>query len=330
MPTNILQDVLTKTVYTSSLVVIKIWVRMARRVNRAGQKRSSNKHCTEISAVILFFIVLIVIVTFYFWISYEPLNVELCNLNETLSIENAVLQTDGSYRDKTGLVYPVGYYFRVNNTLRGCTCSLKPCIRKCCQAEQAISMETNSCAETNESSPFEPLNMKTYKMINSKPAEINVSRNHFTKQYGDVCYHGKFLLLPDLFPSDVSYLMSDGTIFYLGSYHTTAQYCLDSFVGNSTVLTLICFPPEQDAPTKATFQLYSSGMFVSLPFLLLTFLVYAVLSELQNFHGKSLMCYVLCLFFAYLLLGIVQMGGEVINQSCCVIFGEYSGIVSDS
>lgn len=42
-------------------------------------------------------------------------------------------------------------------------------------------------------------------------------------------------------------------------------------------------------------------MLISLPFLLLTFLVYAAITELHsNLHGKSLMCLVTSLFLAYI------------------------------
>lgn len=49
------------------------------------------------------------------------------------------------------------------------------------------------------------------------------------------------------------------------------------------------------------------GMLLSVPFLLVTFFVYACIPELRNMHGKSLMCYVLGLAVGYTVLSLVQM-----------------------
>lgn len=47
-------------------------------------------------------------------------------------------------------------------------------------------------------------------------------------------------------------------------------------------------------------------MFLSVPFLLATFIVYAFIPELRNVHGKSLMSYVLGLLVGYTILASVQ------------------------
>lgn len=55
-------------------------------------------------------------------------------------------------------------------------------------------------------------------------------------------------------------------------------------------------------------------MFLSVPFLLATFIVYACIPELRNVHGKSLMSYVLGLTVGYTILASVQFHG---NQEEC-------------
>jgi hypothetical protein len=52
-------------------------------------------------------------------------------------------------------------------------------------------------------------------------------------------------------------------------------------------------------------------------------LVYCLIPELRDLHGKSLACHVLCLYVAYILLVAVQLGGETLNQKLCVSVGEY-------
>jgi hypothetical protein len=57
-------------------------------------------------------------------------------------------------------------------------------------------------------------------------------------------------------------------------------------------------------------------------------LVYCLIPELRDLHGKTLVCYVLCLTVAYIFLAAVQLGGETLNQQLCVGVGEYRLIIS--
>lgn len=66
-------------------------------------------------------------------------------------------------------------------------------------------------------------------------------------------------------------------------------------------------------------------MIMSLPFLLFTFCVYAVMTELHsNLHGKSLMCLVVSLFFAYIACIINQIVTIAIPDAYnfCINLGE--------
>lgn len=64
-------------------------------------------------------------------------------------------------------------------------------------------------------------------------------------------------------------------------------------------------------------------MLLSVPFLLITFLVYGLVPELQNLHGKSLMCYVFGLTVLFISLSIVQLAKEEERMSdiACITFG---------
>lgn len=64
-------------------------------------------------------------------------------------------------------------------------------------------------------------------------------------------------------------------------------------------------------------------MVLSVPFLIATFLVYAILPELRNVHGKSLMCYLLGLTVGYSVLSYIQFkgGDHSIESATCRIFG---------
>jgi hypothetical protein len=74
--------------------------------------------------------------------------------------------------------------------------------------------------------------------------------------------------------------------------------------------------------------MFVSGLLISVPFLIFTMLVYSLIPELRDLHGKSLTCYVICLTVAYILLATVQLSGETLNEKLCITFGEYQLISS--
>jgi len=62
----------------------------------------------------------------------------------------------------------------------------------------------------------------------------------------------------------------------------------------------------QSAPNEEYETHYHVGIIVSIPFLVATFLVYAITPELRNLYGKTLMCYVICLIIGYIFLILVN------------------------
>lgn len=60
------------------------------------------------------------------------------------------------------------------------------------------------------------------------------------------------------------------------------------------------------------------GMIISMPFLLVTFLVYLLLPD-RNLHQKALMFYVLALFFAYILLVTINLSQNISDPWCSVV-----------
>jgi hypothetical protein len=74
--------------------------------------------------------------------------------------------------------------------------------------------------------------------------------------------------------------------------------------------------------------MFVAGLLISVPFLIFTMLVYFLIPELRDLHGKSLACHVLCLTVAYIFLAGVQLNGETLNQMFCVVVGEYQLIDS--
>lgn len=259
-------------------------------------------------------------VTLYWWLNPNPLATP-CSFNLSVPIVNGTVYPNGSLVER-GDVYPKGYYFTVNGTTRGCLCALKPCIRKCCSEDEFILFSANvaaHCEKNPKPSAFNNFTLPVYKNVTEF---ANISQKHFRILYGDVCEYGKFLLMPSMNPDDRSYLMYDGRILLTGNYLDASEYCLESVDGFDGIQTLVCFPPSEDSQSRAAFTFYPLGMIMSIPFLLGTFLVYAVISELRNLHGKSLMCHVFSLLSAYVVLTVVQLGRDAVPPSWCFGLGE--------
>ncbi|KAJ9598187.1 hypothetical protein L9F63_011125, partial [Diploptera punctata] len=101
------------------------------------------------------------------------------------------------------------------------------------------------------------------------------------------------------------------------------DYCLEVFWENDeeNVLPLICFkepPPASSTPIQ--YILYPIGLLISVPFLIATMLVYCLIPELRDLHGKSLACHVSCLAVAYVFLAAVQLVGDSMNEDICTAF----------
>lgn len=109
------------------------------------------------------------------------------------------------------------------------------------------------------------------------------------------------------------------------------SYCMgidrDDETKNPVVVVLNCF---HQADPEIRFSVFPIGMIISIPFLLATFIVYALIPELRNVHGKSLMCYVFALTLAYAMLAFIQLststescrtGGDCLKGVSCVLSG---------
>ncbi|XP_063973107.1 G-protein coupled receptor Mth2-like isoform X3 [Diachasmimorpha longicaudata] len=135
----------------------------------------------------------------------------------------------------------------------------------------------------------------------------------FQRIYRIPCKHGFYELSSDPPIFDVFYLLENGRIFLNNSQHKLPDafleiddFCLSSWMGETETFTRIiaCYPP----PRREIPVAYTISLVMSMPFLAATFLVYALLPELRNIHGMTLMLYVASLFSGYMGLIVVQFG----------------------
>ncbi|XP_019762784.1 G-protein coupled receptor Mth2 isoform X8 [Dendroctonus ponderosae] len=101
-------------------------------------------------------------------------------------------------------------------------------------------------------------------------------------------------------------------------YQDYINYCLEYLVAGSdaTLMALSCYGNEME---KA-FTINGIGMIISMPFLLITFLVYALLPD-RNLHQRALMFYVLSLLIAYILLVTINLAPNIPTWFWCKFLG---------
>ncbi|XP_026815269.1 G-protein coupled receptor Mth2-like [Rhopalosiphum maidis] len=98
---------------------------------------------------------------------------------------------------------------------------------------------------------------------------------------------------------------------------TPGRFCLELFSElNYQILAVVCSPEQLAVQQDGTNIFYTIGMMLSLPFLLITFLVYALIRDLRNLHGKSLMCHVATLLVAYSSLVVDRFVGGIVGTWC--------------
>lgn len=165
-----------------------------------------------------------------------------------------------------------------------------------------------------------------------KPANITASDKYFDFIIWNPCVGGKrYSLNPYMYEDEKWYLLSNGSILRPLSEEPEErllnydQYCLARVKSYKyqEYLVFFCeeaYPIEDDDNNGGI--IYSFGMIASVPFLVATYVVYWLLPELRNLHGRTLRGYVGCLAMAYSLLGVLQLTPqEQISNLICITFG---------
>ncbi|XP_055688325.1 G-protein coupled receptor Mth2-like isoform X2 [Lutzomyia longipalpis] len=241
-----------------------------------------------------------------------------CPYFDTINITGGVYDANGNILFDGILYQPDQYgtydYEMVNRTLkfpveshiRGCICNIKGnCVKYCCPRGYIYSH--GECSRYNGSKPILlPIHEEDGNVTN----EVNIEER-FGIVYGKPC-GAMYDLDPDAYPEEAYEIHYNGHLKVdKDSPKDKNEYCIalmntqNSTVENPILTTkvFVCFP-DQDS---AKFVIYPIGMLLSVPFLVVTFLVYAIIPELRNLHGKCLMCYVLSLTIGYTLLSLIHL-----------------------
>lgn len=126
-------------------------------------------------------------------------------------------------------------------------------------------------------------------------------------------------------------LYADGRMYRIetGVFYSQNNYCLDYFKNANKEAQLraqICLKEFGDsAQTKKgswKYVLMLGGLIPSIICLVLTLIVYAILSSLRNVHGYYVMCYVAFLLISYIFLFVIQWMQDALSLYQCILFGK--------
>ncbi|XP_071446665.1 probable G-protein coupled receptor Mth-like 3 [Hetaerina americana] len=251
---------------------------------------------------------------------------EVCEPSMSVEIPNVLMMGNGSAWDPDDRAeYRPGTFWSENGTTRGCPCMQdRPCLRKCCQRNQAMDFKTLECIPIDEPVPWFRPKLRVDEEGNSRVAEFG----EFGILYGNFCFG--YLLEPDFYPEDEFHMDYDNAslkvarlpIGWLG----TKDFCVDYFPEVNSYLPYVCFsgfklPKEDEKCDKLRFVLYPIGMVISIVFIVASLAVYAIEPKLRNLCGKCMIFYMCSLLSSYVTLTTVQVIGESIPDGGCRVFG---------
>ncbi|KAG8239847.1 hypothetical protein J437_LFUL014820 [Ladona fulva] len=264
----------------------------------------------------------VVVLAALFFAAKTAATPEVCEVHHSIVLLSPRILSNGTLIDPIqGISYPPGTYVELNGDYRVCPCKIgsMPCLRKCCPLGMAFGPESKCI-------PKDDIFWVNVTVDDSRNTIAVDAKKHFALLPGRYCRSNQtYFLDPKSYFEDEFFIKSyDGKL--TTPYHSSEEYGIDHFcieysekTGDNRVL--FCLPEDfhdQTESRRITSLVYPILMLISVPPLLVTFLVYALIPELRNLHGKCLMCYVLCLMFSYILLAISHLGLNTLPNSGCI------------
>ncbi|XP_022917479.1 G-protein coupled receptor Mth2-like isoform X12 [Onthophagus taurus] len=224
-----------------------------------------------------------------------------CEFELSVNLNNSVYDQIAKAYKLDSVVYTKDNVFTDEyGVLRGCPCNFRPCIRKCCGNSQELN-KNKTCVESETEKNLIGDLVRDFG-LDSKIHYVLVHNFSLCKQTR------KFSLTK----SDNFSITETGKLKWSKEF-SQLTYCLDYFIPKilNQPIAVVCNEDQEK-------QVYYGGMIISMPFLIATFLVYALLPD-KNLPAKSLMCYVLSLLFAYIMLVTIQLNSNLEHGACVTI-----------
>ncbi|XP_014600685.1 PREDICTED: G-protein coupled receptor Mth2-like [Polistes canadensis] len=231
-----------------------------------------------------------------------------CHYSLTVPLEKDNIQRykNGSiFHD--GTLYPTNLYWIQNNSIRGCVCELRPCMRKCCRDGEVLSDGEIARCKKIQNRTVLPDIKADKEQFTSEIQHIKNIADHYILLQNNFCPNKSYKLEPENFEEDKFIFEANGTLHVGSIIYPQWNFCIDWHESLKKITVLICFQPEEQSVLPTRQRIYPIMTIVSIPFLIITFIVYAIIPELRNIYGKTLMCYVACLTISYCFLINLQL-----------------------
>lgn len=236
---------------------------------------------------------------------------------------------------KNGLIaYPADQ--RWTNLTYSCICRKGDCINKCCSDDeilrsdekdrflcQKVSRDDKTSESATRTGTGMPELRLSANLLAKEIEHIGKLAEHFRLlQHFVECPNHTFTFSPHDYEQDFIILQANGSIMDDGGkLYPPWDYCID-WQSTDRIGVIVCLPNAQNASLSEEYTFYCVGTIVSIPFLVATFLVYAIIPELRNLYGKTLMCYVICLVIAYVFLILVTYIHLSLIPALCLFCGK--------
>ena len=265
---------------------------------------------------------------------------EPCEHVMSISLANGTRAKDGSIV-MDGISFPNETQFvDENGDLRGCPCISRNCVRKCCPPGHHFN-ERYKCWPLNGSigvdiltEPGDVLHpdirkldedfyviYKTKCLTPHPTLSIGTGKNTIAGESYKILPNGTLVMVKN--KTNVWNETESNTYTY-----EPERYCFDhASLENGTVFVTCQSKAAVQKEQVEDVMRWSetAANWLSVIFLILTFIVYSLFSSLRNLHGKTLMAYVVCLAVAYTFLPLMKHAEfqNQIEDNACIALGTY-------
>ncbi|XP_073843040.1 G-protein coupled receptor Mth2-like isoform X2 [Musca autumnalis] len=257
-----------------------------------------------------------------------------CPFEDTVDLTNSQRLSNGSYLYENILIPPdkIGIYdyevifegirLPMDPHPRGCLCQGRNCVRFCCHpSRELIANFSRKCSSDQLEKELEYDPYVNVTLSNGSTVLRHVTKE-FTVVQGVPCV-GAYSLVPQDDEEDSWELFEDGTLLrhYDMAHLSKRDYCLMPMELDSGewVLNPMNCPILKAA--SLSLQINNIAMAVSVPFIILTILVYSFIPELRNLHGKCLISYLCPLAIGYSILSTISLSEVVFQNVVCSCMG---------
>ncbi|XP_015595599.1 G-protein coupled receptor Mth2-like [Cephus cinctus] len=243
-------------------------------------------------------------------LSYQDGNA-LCPRTLMEPLNGYSILANGSFYHE-GSLYDLDVLLLHNDTI-SCPCETSLCVRKCCPVDQVSIIRENRAECVSMNRPIPALRLKDQEMAPELHGISNLSQVFHIIQ-NRYCPYGSIQLHPERFIEDKFVLQINGSISTVSDKIQNSKYCMDWEENLNNITVFVC--AELGATAVVVEPLFPLGMITSVPFLVATFLVYAIIPELRNIYGRTLMCYVASLISAYCFLVVAKLSLHTADNFC--------------